>query len=150
MAKTITENNEKTFEKQAFQLFMILSKLVVSDRPVDMSELESEAATAINSMLGTYDDELDAFEIKDFKLVKAYLDKIPWHKLPINKVPDKVYHPIVTIKKDETEVTLGYSNAQNTLTFSKNGGAIKYFKFKNKIEQEQLQLFVPILKKLLK
>lgn len=149
MAKTIKENDENTFEIQAWKLLTMLHFITPEDSR-DILEIEDYVSENMEKMLKLNGKKVDAFEVVDFKLVKSYFEKIPWYKLPVSEVPDKVFHPIITIKNDDKETTLGYSNAQNTLTFSKNNGPIRYFKFTQRDIKDQLGQFSVILKKLLK
>lgn len=123
--------------KDLFILFMLLEKY---EENVEILE------TKISNLLKQF--PIEELELAGYEVYEAYEEKIPWYKIPnFADRPVKKAHAVFTVKSGNTEVSVGYNKASNSISFSVNGGAIRFF---NLSEDDKDIKFMALMKKLLK
>jgi len=74
------------------------------------------------------------FKLEGFDIYKIYEFKYSRKVSPLERIENTVYHAIIKFKFLDKQYSFGYNPAQNVLSFTVNGGPIKYFQIFSECE----------------
>lgn len=81
------------------------------------------------------ENPIRSFEVVGYEAYEVFEKKMKWHQVPFDQEDDemKVLHPIIEIEtEDGTNLSVGYNKAGNNISFSEDGGPIRFYKFQDR------------------
>jgi len=96
------------------------------------------------------ENPIRSFEVRGYEAYEIFEQKKKWHQLPFNAEENdyKVLHAVIEIEtEDGINLSLGYNKANNNISFSEDGGPIRFYKFQDR--QNIIEEFTIIMERLL-
>lgn len=118
--------NEEQLEKDLQTLLFALAVSVPSGQE---GELDRELRGIFK------ENPVRSFEVVGYEAYEVFEKRLKWHQVPFDQEEGegKVLHPIIEIEtEDGTNLSVGYNKAGNNISFSEDGGPIRFYKFQDR------------------
>lgn len=125
MQKHLNENAEADRNVSILTLFTALTTL------------NKNADDLVNEVVNKFEAVKDKliFDVMDVEAKEIYQKRMSWHSIrEYEEDPEKVNHAIIEVATDDLTLSLGYNPASNFLSFSKDGGPVKFYSFMTKVK----------------
>lgn len=129
MKKKFKENlgNDPVFETMKNVSLLLLFKALLM--------VNKSADALVNDIIEMFEKEKKSliFDLMDVEAKTIFEKRMSWYLIrEFEEAPQKVNHAIIEIATDNRVLSLAYNPASNFLSFSKDGGPVKFYSFTNK------------------
>lgn len=133
--------NEEQLERD---LQTLLFALAVTAPAGSEGELDREIREILR------ENPIRSFEVLGYEAYEVFERKMKWHQVPFDQEEGegKVLHPIIELEtEDGLNLSIGYNKAGNNISFSEDGGPIRFYKFQDR--DDIVEEFTIIMERLL-
>lgn len=119
--------NEEQLEKDLQTLLFALA--VTSSAEGGESQLDRELRKVFR------ENPTRSFDVVGYEGYEVFEKKMKWHQVPFDQEEGegKVLHPIIELEtKEGLRLSVGYNKAGNNISFSEDGGPVRFYKFQNR------------------
>lgn len=119
--------NEEQLEKDLRVLLFALAVTVPAEG--GQERLDRELNTIFK------ENPTKTFDVVGYEAYEVFEKKMKWHQVPFDQDESemKVLHPIIEIEtEDGINLSVGYNKAGNNISFSEDGGPIRFYKFQDR------------------